>query len=253
MAAYRPSALLKLPSSLRTALYLQRRSLHRLNAPNLTIPKQTPFVPDVQTFLTLIGRGLSQHAAKIPSWEALFTLSGQQLKESGVEPARARRYLMWWRERFRNGIKGIGGDLQNVNDGVGELRIAEVPSTRRIDQLATLSKDAGMRKVIINTPPSAATPTDPESAMEDKSVSASPPIKLKNSAEAKAVTGVKIVNGVSIGGRGVLYVKGQQGLAQLKVQEGLWENRRGHKVDGGERRKAEVRAKRRLQERKNAR
>jgi hypothetical protein len=41
--------------------------------------------------------------------------------------------------------------------------------------------------------------------------------------------------------------------AQIKVKEGLWEERRGHKVDGGERRKAEVRFKRRSEERKKAR
>jgi hypothetical protein len=34
------------------------------------------------------------------------------------------------------------------------------------------------------------------------------------------------------------------------MQEGIWEIRRGHKVDGGERRKAEVRAKRRAAENK---
>jgi hypothetical protein len=40
------------------------------------------------------------------------------------------------------------------------------------------------------------------------------------------------------------------GTAQLKVTEGMWEDRRGHKVDGGERRQAEVRFKRRVAERK---
>ena len=64
---------------------------------------------------------------------------------------------------------------------------------------------------------------------------------------------VKIHHGTSIGGKGVQLVKGHQGLALLKVQEGLWEQRRGHKVDGGERRRAMVRAKRRVQERKMAR
>jgi len=33
--------------------------------------------------------------------------------------------------------------------------------------------------------------------------------------------------------------------ALIKVQEGMWEDKRGQKVDGGERRRAEVRAKRR--------
>lgn len=48
--------------------------------------------------------------------------------------------------------------------------------------------------------------------------------------------------------------KGSKGtVATLKVQEGLWEHRRGHKVDGGERRKAEIRFKRGVEERRKAR
>ncbi|KAF2480757.1 IGR protein motif-domain-containing protein, partial [Neohortaea acidophila] len=250
----RPAALLRLPASIRTATCLQCRQLHRLNAPTPSIPKPTPFVPDVQTFLTLIGRNLSQHATKIPSWEALFTLSGQQLREAGVEPARARRYLLWWRDRFRNGISGIGGDMANVKDGVAELRIAEVPSQRKTDSMATLSKDAGMRKVIVNSPPSLPEATtvkaEEGAATEDKPVHILPLLRLRDASEAKPLSGVKIIHGTAISGRGIEYVKGYPGFARLKVKEGLWENRRGHKVDGGERRKAEVRAKRRVQERK---
>jgi hypothetical protein len=222
------------------------------------MPRQTPFVPDVPTFLTLIGRNLSQHASKIPSWEALFSLSSEQLKESGIEPARARRYLLWWRERFRNGLGGIGKDLQHVRDGKAELKIVEVPSQRPIDRMATLTKSAGMRKMIVNTLPSSTI----ESAANEGEVSEAdvssaitlraPPPQISPS-QAKPVDGVKIYHGTAIGGRGVHSLKGHQGVAVLKVQEGLWEQRRGHKVDGGERRKAEVRAKRRTQERKNAR
>ena len=85
------------------------------------IPSPTPFVPDAQTFLSLIGRNLSQHAARIPSWEALFSLTSKQLRELGVEPARSRRYLLRWREKFRNGDYGVGGDLEQVVDGCGEV------------------------------------------------------------------------------------------------------------------------------------
>jgi hypothetical protein len=223
--------------------------------PILQTPKPTPFVPDVPTFLTLIGRGLSAHASKIPSWDALFSLSSEQLRESGVEPARARRYLLWWRERFRNGIIGVGGDARHVKDGKAELRIVEVPSDRPIDRLATITKGAGMRKVILNVP----------STLEDGKVedggegevsssvtrrAAPPKFDLEDTGE---VAGMRICHGTAIGGKGVAPVRGQQGVAVLKVQEGLWEQRRGHKVDGGERRQAEVRFKRRIQERKNAR
>jgi hypothetical protein len=190
----------------------------------------------------LIGRNMAQHAAKIPTWEALFTLSSQQLRESGLEPARARRYLLWWRERFRNGLMGIGGDLTEVEKGVAELRIVEIPSSRAGDQLATLSKDPGTRKM-----PDPANPKD-----SSKEISIVPPPKI-DASKARAVKDIKIIRGNTIGGTGVEYIKGHPGVARLRVQDGLWEQRRGHKVDGGERRRAEVRAKRRAQERKDAR
>ncbi|KAF2764804.1 hypothetical protein EJ03DRAFT_346040 [Teratosphaeria nubilosa] len=233
------------------------RTLHRLNTPTLRIPRPTPFVPDVPTFLTLIGRGLSAQAAKIPSWDALFSLTSDQLKDAGVEPARARRYLLWWRERFRNGIHGIGGDMKEVKDGVAELRIVEVQSSAKIDEAATLTKSKGMRKIIVNTPPTVSLPPDPANpAPEAEDETITPPPVLPKGLTAKTAPklgGVKIVQGSTVGGRGVEYVKGHLGVARLKVQEGLWEERRGHKVDGGERRKAEVRYKRAAAQKKNAR
>ena len=159
---------------------------------------------------------------------------------------------MWWRERFRNGIIDVGGDLEHVKDGVGELRIVEVKSDRAIDQMATLTKDPGMRKVIINTPPSLPKKTPGANEEDTAATATAPPVKV-SAVEAKPVANVKIHHGTSIGGKGIELAKGHQGVALLKVKEGLWEQRRGHKVDGGERRKAEVRAKRRVQERKIAR
>lgn len=151
--------------------------------------------------------------------------------------------------------------MQHVKDGVAELRIVEVPSDRKGDQMATLSKDPGMRKIIINTPPSVPinpTPTTKSDAEgeqeEDTSATATaPPPRITDASSVKPVIGMKILHGSAIGGRGVESVKGHQGVSRLAVQEGLWENKRGKKVDGGERRKAEVRAKRRIQERKMAR
>lgn len=200
---------------------------------------------------------MSAHAGKIPSWDALFTLSSQQLREAGVEPARARRYLLWWRERFSNGIHGIGGDLTEVKDGIAELRIAEVPLAQGGSAPATISRDEGMRKVIVNVQPTVSLPEDPANPQPKegrKSVleALAPPMRLTEK-EVKPIEGFKIVKGSTIGGTGVEYVKGHQGVARLRVQEGLWEQRRGHKVDGGERRRAAVRAKRRSEERKNAR
>lgn len=206
---------------------VQRRCLHhRMPAPK--IPRQTPFVPDTQTFLTLIGRNLSQYAPKFPSWEALFSMTSVQLKELGIEPPRNRKYLLRWREKFRKGEYGIGGDIKHVKDGQAELHIAEVPSSRTV---ATATTSLGMKKIIINTPPG-------------KQLSE---LQLKDFTPVK---GLKLRGARTIAGPYVQPAKGDPETARLVIQEGMWEHRRGHKIDGGERRQAEVRAKKRSEERK---
>lgn len=99
---------------------------------------------------------------------------------------------------------------------------------------ATLTSSPGMRKVVANVP-----------AGQD-----SPSVPLE---KVKPVHMVKIVRSGIIAGSGVEGVKGRPGVAVIKAKEGLWEQRRGHKVDGGERRKAENRYKRAAEERKTTR
>jgi hypothetical protein len=202
------------------------------------VPPPTPFVPDVQTLFKLIGRNTAQHAAKIPSWEALFTLPSEKFKELGIEPAAARKYIFRWRERFRQGEYGVGGDLTYVSDGVGELKIVEVPvanPTKGLAALATATRTPGTRKVVVNVPTGQELPEVP---LE----------------QAKPVNGVKVRCTNSIAGPYIQTLPGSQGLkARLAVTEGLWEDKKGRKIDGGERRRAEVRAKRASEERKKAR
>lgn len=70
----------------------------------------------------------------------------------------------------------------------------------------------------------------------------------------KPVEGMKVRGARTIVGPYVQPVKGTNGsVATIKIQEGMWEVRRGVKVDGGERRKVQVRRKRLLQERKTKR
>ncbi|KAH0536526.1 hypothetical protein FGG08_006599 [Glutinoglossum americanum] len=210
----------------------------RQYASKVTIPSPTPFVPDVQTFLTLIGRDLNQHAAKIPSWEALFSLTSAELRELGIDPARTRRYLLQCRKKFREGQFGVGGDLQEVVDGVAELRVVEQPvpqDSTTPTRIGTATRAPGTRKIVVNVPPGSTTPKVP---LE----------------EAKPVEHMKIVGAYTIKGPHIQPLKGTRGsAATLAVKEGLWEVKRGHKIDGGERRQAEVRAKRRAAERKTTR
>ncbi|KZF26876.1 hypothetical protein L228DRAFT_280023 [Xylona heveae TC161] len=214
------------------------RSLHH-RMPASRVPAPTPFVPDTQTFLSLIGRNLSKHASKLPSWEALFSLSSPQLRELGIEPARDRRYLLRWCEKFRKGQYGVGGDLQNVVEGKAEVRVVEVPvpikSQSTGDAAASATGSAGKRKIVVNLPYGESEPSIPAESLQ--------PIRF-----------MKVHGASQVKGPHVSPVKGTQGtVATISVIEGLWENKRGRKIDGGERRRAEVRAKRQAEERRTTR
>ncbi|RMZ80728.1 hypothetical protein DV738_g2592, partial [Chaetothyriales sp. CBS 135597] len=215
------------------------------------VPPPTPFVPDVPTFLRLIGRSLSSHADKITSWNDLFTSSSQQLKNRGLEPARTRRYLLRWREKFRNGEYGIGGDLKYVDDdGVAELRVCEVPQLPRQNQseagesatlrtVGHLTTAPGMQKLILNVPKGSQTYVLEEG---------------QSTADLKKPKGFKLVDNTKIVGSYVQPVKGSQGsVATFRVAEGLWEDKLGRKVHGGERRRKEVLHKLRVEEGRKAR
>lgn len=193
----------------------QTRWLHRTRAPKL-IPSPIPIVPDVPTFLKVIGRGLSQYADKIPSWESLFTLSSEQMKELGIEPPRTRRYLLNWLERYRKGALGPGGDFKYVENGEAILQIATTETQER--------------KWVVNVPPGK-TPSDfPGETL--------PRVKGYTVQGARTVTGPF-----------ALPLKGGVG-ARVPIIEGMWEDKQGYKVDGGERRRAEVRYKKRVEQRK---
>ena len=211
---------------------VQTRSLHN-RIPQPPVPAPTPFVPDAETFLTLIGRNLKNHASKIPSWEALFSLTSTQLRDLGVEPPRARRYLLRWRDKFRRGEYGPGGDAKTVIDGMAPLRVVEVPATGR--HIASATMTPGMKKIVANIPLNV------------------DPLKLPVE-QLPTLHGVHMKGAHTVIGPSVLPVKGTQGkLSKIQVADGLWEVKRGHKIDGGERRQAEVRTLRRAQERKAAR
>jgi len=201
----------------------QIRCLHKArSAP--PIPEPRPFVPDVQTFLTLIGRGLNKHASKFPSWESLFSLTSPELKELGIEPPRTRRYLLQWMQRYRNGAVGPGGDFQHVKDGEALLKVATPP--------AGVVSDS---KWVVNVPAAG------EASESNASATAAAGTATVSYPRPQGYT----VHGLkSIAGPHARVLPGQEG-AVVKVTEGMWEQRRGRKIDGGERRQAEVRFKKR--------
>lgn len=136
-------------------------------------------------------------------------------------------------------------------DGVAELRVLEVPCAT-LDQeqsssgqqqhdraqgppvKITATSSPPMRRLVANVKPGAATPS----------------ISL---ADIKPIRNVRVTNQRHIEGPYLNPVQGSLGrIARVTAVEGMWEHTKGRIVDGGERRKAEVRAKRRVQERKMA-
>lgn len=180
---------------------------------------------------------MSKHSSKITSWEQLFNSSSDQLRELGIEPARQRRYLIRKREKFRNGLHGPGGDLEHVVDGVAQLRVVEILASSKDAKDGSSGSSPTtfapkMKKAIVNLAPDATQYTHQVSEA------------LKKFAHMKIHRGNKIM------GPFLQPIKGSHGTAAtITVQEGMWEDKRGHKVDGGERRRVEVRAKKRLEER----
>jgi len=118
------------------------------------------------------------------------------------------------------GRYGPGGDFKHVKDGKAELRVLEIdkdPLTRE--------------RYVVNLP---AGQSVEETARE----------------ELVRVARYQIKGAHTIRGPYALPMKGAESAAVVATTEGMWEDVRGHKVDGGERRQAEVRFKRRVAERK---
>ncbi|KAI8285440.1 hypothetical protein K4K60_001224 [Colletotrichum sp. SAR11_57] len=193
----------------------QTRWLHKTReAP--PIPSPIPLIPDVETLLKVVGRGLNQHLDKFPTWDALFSLTSLQLRELGLEPPRERRYLLSWLDRYRKGAFGPGGDFKYVESGEAILKVVRDPATDK--------------KIVVNVPADA-------------------DVSSLHIAQLTKPTGYTVRGANTISGPHALPLPGGEG-ARVVVAEGMWEHKQGHKVDGGERRRGEVRFKKRIAARK---
>lgn len=121
--------------------------------------------------------------------------------------------------------------MTDVKDSVAHVRVVEIPQELSAGVAAGPN---AVRKVIVNVPPDV-------------------PVSESRLRQLKPVSGLKVLGAQTIAGPFAEPMKGTSGsVAVIKVQEGMWEQRRGQKVDGGERRKVQVRRKRKLEEmRKN--
>jgi hypothetical protein len=124
---------------------------------------------------------------------------------------------------------------------VGYIQVIEVNAPGRFlpksqASLPAALKTPGKKAIVVNVPYDS---YDPDVPLE----------------EAKPVAFVKwLPQYRSLQGTHIYPLPGQEGRrAKLEVREGLWEEKRGIVRDGGERRQAEVRAKRKAKENKDAR
>lgn len=185
---------------------------------------------------------MSRYASKLNSWNDFFTMSSEDFRNAGIETAKDRKYLLRWREKFRQKEYGVGGDLDHVHEGIAQLRAIEVTSDvgsnneashgQRKDRTraGSLTQSPGKKWIVVN-PPFGTTRL------------------LCNPTHWRKYAQIKLHSGNQLKGPYLKLVKGTNGtVAELHVQEGMWEHRLGRKIDGGERRRAEVRAKKRSQE-----
>jgi len=173
------------------------------------VPDPIPLVPDVATLLMIIGRGMDKHSAKIETWEALFTLNTNEFIELGVNPPRDRKYLIKWLHRFRLRQYGPAGDLKYVEHGKARLCV-----------WTDCIRD---KRRVINVPFRADPLKIPESELcfpKDYWVSGSYSIKGPLALRDKRVAHDEAI---------------------VTVRPGMWEHKRGLKIDGGERRRKSVR------------
>jgi hypothetical protein len=108
-------------------------------------------------------------------------------------------------------------------------------SPEGVAELRVLNHDAdpiNPRKYVVNVP-------------QGQSVEETVPEELSR------VSGYTVKGAKTIVGPYALPVKG--GGCKVVATEGMWENKRGRKIDGGERRRTQIRYKKRVQERREMR
>lgn len=114
-------------------------------------------------------------------------------------------------------------------------------------EYTSVSTTPGMQKIILNIPESV------EGAPNEKAIKE----VLEEGQQTKDLRkpqGMQLVENRMIKGSFVNPVKGTGGtVATIRVLEGMWEDKLGRKVHGGERRRAEVLHKLRVEESKKAR
>ena len=108
--------------------------------------------------------------------------------------------------------------MTHVQDGVGEVRVVD---------------REGKRPLAINTPM-----LQTEEPKDGGAAVVPPPLPVVDADEGKIVKGVKVKEPGIVVGEYFRPVKGTFGrVARIKIEDGMWEIKRGKKILGGERRR----------------
>ena len=81
-------------------------------------------IADPKSFLTAIGRGCQDVADKFQSWDHLFTVTSDQMKNDLGIATDKRRYILGWREWFKRGIEPTHIEIPKRSKKYLKLRAA---------------------------------------------------------------------------------------------------------------------------------
>ncbi|TID21042.1 hypothetical protein CANINC_003537 [Pichia inconspicua] len=116
-----------------------------LRASTSSIPKPTDQIPDVQTFLTKIGRNTVEYQSAFPTWDSLFTATSKDLKSAGVDVP-ARRYILHQVEKFKRS-NDVQPTSKSVKKNGGERKFNQYLAQKRIlDRIHTAQQLKQYRK-----------------------------------------------------------------------------------------------------------
>ncbi|ORX49921.1 hypothetical protein DM01DRAFT_1376224 [Hesseltinella vesiculosa] len=79
------------------------RFVHTEAAPSVPGPRGS--IKDVNDFMTSIGRGCQEFSDKFETWDALFTTSSRAMKADMGIPAKKRKYILGWIEKYKTGVE----------------------------------------------------------------------------------------------------------------------------------------------------
>lgn len=103
------------------------------------IPKPSNEITDVSAFLKSIGRNCVEYVEAFPTWDALFTSSGREMKAAGIDTTK-RKYILHQVEVYRQSGNVSPTPLSRKING-GERKLNQHLAKKRVLERIQLAKD----------------------------------------------------------------------------------------------------------------